>query len=137
MARMGSIQRGLVARLDDIPDFTAYGFVPDSVNVPCVIVRPGSPFVDYQVVMGGHTKATWHFKLVVLINRIDEESAQAEVDSYIDPDGPIVAAIHAEVDDELDDLADYCTVVRGDQYGDFRVGGASYFGAQLTVEVMA
>ena len=137
MARMGDIQRGLVARLSRIPDVEAYPFVPDAINAPCVIVRPNRRFADYQVVMGGNTKATWRFLLLILVNRIDEESAQEELDHYIDPDGPVVAAIHAELDDALDDLTDFSLVVSGEGYGDVRVGGTDYFGAELSIEVMA
>lgn len=138
MANIGAIRRALVARIGPIPDTTAYAFVPDGVNVPCFFVGPDRPFIDYtQVFQMGRSEL--HFVLTYLTNRIDEESAQDQIDEFIDPAGQVISnLLDTTVDDTLSQLISYVelSTVTAARYGSQRVGGTSYFGVQVQFTVM-
>jgi hypothetical protein len=145
---MTDIRRALAERLNaaGIPDFKCYPFAPDAVVVPCGFIQPSYPFISYgerfgqgdYVRMYDQAEACWHFWLVLLVNRIHESAAQDAVDDYIDPTGPLLAALQDEVDDALTELVgSNTTLMRGERYGAIKVGDTYYFGAVLSIEIRA
>lgn len=134
MAYLSDIRAAVRTALEGIEGMTVYEWMPDSVNIPCAFIQPGSPLVNYRTRFGSG-KAEWTFFLTVLVSRTQEEAAQFELDQYLSPDGPIVTALHGG--GSLGGVVDYATVVRADRYGSFRVGDTNYFGVQLMVEVTA
>lgn len=132
---MGAIRRALIDRLGQIPDVTPYRFVPDAINAPAVWVQPAQPFVDYQKAFQG-IGTEWQFLITVLVNRLDEESAQDELDGYLDPDGVLVETLQRrDSDDSLANLVDYVEVISAQRYGAYRVGGTTYLGAEILIVV--
>lgn len=133
-AGMSAIRKALVARMNNLanlPDFTAYPQVPDSVVAPAGFIEPDRPFVDYQKVFQSG-QIEWKFELTLLVNRYDEESSQELLDSYLDPLGPFVTALqNMDAEDELAELVSYVTVTGGTRYGAYTIGGTTYLGAQL------
>lgn len=138
MGRLHNIREALAARLDPIVDFTVYPLIPDSANVPCAWVEPDRPFVDYQDVFRGNT-GTWRFRITIVTNRIDMESAQTALDEYLDPDGPFVAGLQADdIDDDLAKLTNNNVTVRSSStYGNHEIGGTTYLGVQLFISLWA
>lgn len=133
MATFGAIRAAIRDALETIPELNAYSWIPDSIVVPAAIVAPASPFIEYQTRFGSG-KARWRLYVTFLTVRVDEESAQSEVDALISPGGPVITALHAS---DLGAGIDFASVVRAERYGSFRVGDTSYLGVQLLVEVTA
>jgi len=141
MGRMADLRWGIADRIRGYADIQVYAFIPDAMSVPCVFIEPGRPFLDYQAAFNG-AGARWRFLVTVLTNRMDEESAQEALDFYLDPEGPIVAALHRDDPgpphlDVLDRIAQVVQVVSASRYGSYKVGGTHYYGVQITVEVLA
>lgn len=136
MASMGVVRRALATRIGVVAkDFHVYPFVPDAVIVPCLYIDPDRPFIDYQQAFRDG-QACWKFALTILVNRIDDESAQEALDDLVDPFGPIVTRLQdANVEDDLSEVAAYVEVLTGTRYGSYRVGATSYFGTQIMIEV--
>jgi hypothetical protein len=129
-AGMGQIRRAVMDRLGQIPDVTPYAFVPDAVETPAVFIEPAASFVDYTQ---GYGRPNWKFVITVLVNRIDEDTAQDALDDYIDPDGPIVAILaRTDIDDSLNAVASIEPLSAG-RYGSYRVGNTTYLGAQISI----
>ena len=100
-------------------------------------MEPARPFVDYQQAFGG-AGTEWKFIVTILVNRVDEESAQDAIDEYLDPDGQFVEVLQARgLGDSLSEIAQYVEVMSATRYGAYRVGGVMYFGAQLMLTVRA
>lgn len=135
MASMGAVRRALAKRIQPLEDVTVYPFVPDAVNAPAIYIDPDRPFIDYQQAFRDG-QACWKFALTLLVNRIDDESAQNALDDMVDPFGPIVTRLQdTGIDDDFSALACWAEVLTATRYGSYRVGGTSYFGCQLMIEV--
>lgn len=136
-AGMSAIRKALMARLGTIPDVTPYYFIPDAINAPAMFLEPDKPFADYQKAFQ-QGQIEWRYLLTILVNRLDEESAQLALDGYLDPSGPVISTLLApNVGDTLSSISGYVDVLGGERYGAFQVGATTYLGAQLLVVVSA
>lgn len=137
IAGIAEIRDALVERLGSIPEFDARSFWPDSINVPGAWVEPDRPFVDYEQVFDSD-HAEWKLVLTIVTSRIDEDSAQKELDGWLSPRGPFISKLREKnVGDTLDQLVSYVQVLTGSRYGAYRVGDADYLGAQVFICVWA
>jgi hypothetical protein len=143
VADIGAIRRALKDRIGTLPDTTGYAFIPDAFNPPLFFVSPDRPFIDYQQVFGrggaGLNRSEMRFIINYATNRIDEESAQNQIDEFLDPAGQVVSnLLDTQVQDSLSELISYIELntVTATRYGSQRVGGTSYFGVQLQITVM-
>lgn len=138
MNRLTALRAAIVERLGNIDDFTIYPRITDSANVPCAWVVPDKPLVDYQQVFRGAV-GQWNFLIEIITNRIDIESAQDFLDEYIDPDGPFVTRLQDDtVQDALSELtSNSVQVLAASRYGSYRVGGTTYLGIQLSLQLWA
>lgn len=136
MASMGDVRRALAERIGQVADdFTVYAFIPDAVIAPCLYIDPDRPFLDYQQAFRSG-QAYWRFAITILVNRIDDESAQNALDDLVDPFGVIVSRLQADdIDDSMAEIACYAEVLSATRYGSYRVGGTTYFGTQIMIEV--
>lgn len=118
-----------------IQDVTTYAFVPDAIIAPAMFVQPAQPFVDYQKSFRG-LGTEWKFFITILVNRIDEESAQDDLDNYLSPDGVLVDILQrTDIDDDLAELIDYVEVMSAQRYGAYRIGNTTYLGAEMVIVV--
>lgn len=133
MFRLAEIREEVAAVVGAaLPDSVVYGWTPDSVVTPAVIVDAASPFADYQRAMGDGLATQFRFEVVVLTGGIAEQAAQERLDEWASPDGPLVAALYAA------DLPDAeITSVSGQQYGRLQIAGVPYLGFSLLVEIEA
>lgn len=138
MNRVTALRAAIVERLGNIDDFTIYPRITDQANVPCAWVVPDRPLVDYQQVFRGAV-GQWNFLIEIITNRIDIESAQDFLDEYIDPDGPFVTRLQDDtVQDALTELtSNSVQVLAASRYGSYRVGGTTYLGIQLSLQLWA
>lgn len=63
-----------------IPGLVGYDKIRDLVDVPAFVVAPGD--ADFNVAFGRGFD-TWNFDVIVLVNRVDAESAQDLLDGYV------------------------------------------------------
>lgn len=132
MAGLSVVREELVSVIKAGTDLQVYNLEPDSVSVPCVIVRPSTPFVTYQQRMGRSAIALWHLDVLVLAGRVAESSGQRTLDELVSPDGPLVSSIlRSRI------AGTSPQVIEGTVYGEVTVGRGSYLGAQLQVDILA
>jgi hypothetical protein len=66
-----------------IPDLHVYENVPDSLNLPAVVVVPApGETADFEVAMGRGVD-TWNFELTVLVSRNEPGLRQPELDRLV------------------------------------------------------
>jgi hypothetical protein len=130
---VGQIRRALAdaAATVDPPDgtasLTAYGFSPGAPAVPAVF--PTETTGNY--VEGTNGTASLVVTLRVLTSRAEEEWGQQTLDAYLASEGvsSLPAAIAAEMPE--------ASVVSFDGYRPYEHANGSFWGAELTVVVLA
>lgn len=138
-AGLKAIRHALADRLNTLPGVTATPYLSDAINAPHIWVEPDRPFVDYEKVWETRQVA-YKFLLTILVNRFDEASSQDELDDYLDVDGELVTLLHNPdglIEDDLSAITSYVTIQKATRYGAYSVGGTTYLGAQLMVDVYA
>lgn len=134
MATLSAIREALKTTIEAaIPELQVYPNVPESVNLPCVIVLPTSG--DFQVAMGRGTDA-YEFDLIVLVSRRDDDLAQYDLDDYVTGAGA-KSVREAIFNANSLGLTGVAAIVRGVQrYGaSFEVGDVPHVGAVLPCTV--
>lgn len=133
MADFGAVRQTLCDALEAATGMQTYTSEPENVSVPCAVVRPGSPFAAYEMRMGGSITTTWRVEVVVLASRIADTSGHTLLNTLVSPgpDGVVSVMNKTRFDGQP------FRVIEGTQYGTVTVGGATYLGAQLVVELLA
>lgn len=134
MASLAEIRTALVATITaSIPALFGYDRVPESLNVPAVMILPKS--TDFQKAFGrgmdGYT-----FEAIVLVGRADDQLAQSKLDPYVTGAGD--SSIREAVWNARDlGIGVEASVTGMSGYGDtFTFGTVDYFGARLAVDVI-
>lgn len=133
MADFGDVRQALCDALETAFGMQTYPSEPENVSVPCAVVRPGQPFAAYEQRMGGSIITTWRVEVVVLASRIADSSGHALLNTLVSPgpEGVVTVMNKTRFDGQP------FRVIEGQQYGTVIVGGATYLGAQLVVELLA
>lgn len=133
MASFSAIRAGLATRLNTIDGWQAYAKAPGDVVLPCVVVLPANPFIEFDQTMARGSD-TLMFNLVALVGNPDDDVAQDNLDIYLDGAG--VTSIKEAVDSDLGGIVSYARVVRGQEYGEIDYAGGRYLGATFLAEVV-
>ena len=148
MTRVGDIRRGLKDRLDTalqaagMDDVQGFAFTTDQIgSPPAYVIQVDRQGGDLEIADSDES-ALYSLLITVVTNRIEEETAQDDLDTYFDPAGPFIAplrAIHGTLGDYLDNLDgfSYVRVMRRQNPGQYQWGDATYYGEQLAIKVMA
>lgn len=134
---VSAIRNGLKARLDTIPDVTAYARPPKSINLPAVVVRPTSGgAISYDATMadGSHNL---NFLVTVLVTDQIEDLGQEQLDDYLATTGSKSVRAAVETDDTLGGVVHFSRVAGVADYGEIEYAGIPYIGADFLVEVTA
>lgn len=78
-----AVRAALKVALEGLDRFQIYDYVPDSPNVPCVIVVPDEPFINYHAAMSVASPAQLNFRLTVLVPHADSWAHQAQLDEAL------------------------------------------------------
>ena len=113
--------------------FNAQARVSGSVVPPAWLVTPGDPVITYHDTTDGGT--TMRFSVLVLVRFADPESAQDELDGYLDADAATSAKAAIEADPTLDGLVAWVHVAAAGGYDTYGFNNVDYLGARLDVEV--
>lgn len=107
-----------------------YARTPSAVSSPAMIIVPNTPFARYWTGNGRSTVYT--VRVIFILSKIAEETAQQRLDEWASHDGPIIEALY---DADLNDAE--VLSVTGSEYGRVVVGNAEYIGFSLVVEIEA
>jgi hypothetical protein len=137
MASLLTVRRALIERLNSQFDLNYYWFVPDQLVTPAVVVQPDRPVADLeQTFSSGYAK--WNFVITLVVDRTEEEAAQEQLSTWIDPAGPFIGALRdCDADDSLSRLTSDVHVTAIDRLEEMVFGGIPYYYASLRVSVKA
>lgn len=110
------------------------GNLADQINPPVALIGADEPFIDYDLVMARGADIL-HFKVLVLVGRVSERTAQDQLDYFLSTDH-LKSALESSWP-STNPAVDYAEVktVRG--YGGYTIGDVEYLGMELQVEVAA
>lgn len=135
---ISGIRVALAAACTNVVDTTgakvqALGYQPDSLDPPCVYA--GESTGSYDDTLDGLGSATVTMRLIV--SRGDDLSGQALLDALLASAGPSSVKAAIEADPTLGGECSDLHVSGWSGYQLYDVAGTEYFGAELTVEVLA
>ena len=136
MAALTSIRDGLKTRLETISGLTASEYVPDYTVPPIALVAPlNSLNYDSTMARGADT---YEIPVILYISRIDAQTSQDEVDSYLASSGSNSVKAAIEGDTTLGGAAMSVRVISATDYGEYEVTqGTSFLGVTFNIEVIA
>lgn len=136
MAALTSIRDGLKTRLETISGLTASEYVPDYIVPPIALVAPlNSLNYDSTMARGADT---YEIPVILYISRIDAQTSQDEVDSYLASSGSNSVKAAIEGDTTLGGAAMSVRVISASDYGEYEVTqGTSFLGVTFNIEVIA
>lgn len=132
---IANIRAGLKTRLATISGLRCYETVPDQFSPPAAIV--GMPTaIQFDFVFGrAADRLTYPVRL--LVAKATDRSAQERLEQYLDGSGSLSVKTAIEADPSLGGAANVTRVLSAQGLGVYDMGGVSYLGCDLTVEVIA
>jgi hypothetical protein len=117
MASISTIRTNLAARLATITGLRTAATMPDSPNPPIAVVTPVSVTFDTAFKRGMNT---YSFNVMVIVGRVDERTAQNNLDAYVSSTGTSSIKLDTRV-------------VEMRTYGAVSIGEVTYIAAEFTV----
>jgi hypothetical protein len=134
MADIQAIRTALANNLSTITGLRTSVDIPDNPNPPIAIVQLVR--VEYhQDFRNGMSEYT--FAVQVLVGRVDERSAQRNLDAYCSSDSPSSVRGAIESNRSLGGYAYDCVVTEMSSYGSVIVNDTTYLAAEFAVRVLA
>ncbi len=134
MASITELRDGLVANLSTISGLRTSPIIPDNPNPPIAIVQLNR--VQYhQDFKRGMTE--YNFTIQVVVGKVDERSAQTNLDSYCSSTGNSSISLAVESDRTLGGKAFDCIVTELTNYGSVLISDINYAAAEFNVRVLA
>ena len=130
MASVSSIRNGLATRLGTITGLRTSAFMPDNPNPPIAVVMPSSVSYDDTFKRG---MQTYVFNVLVIVGRVDERTAQSNLDAYVSSTGSSSIKLAIEGDKTLGGVVFDTRVSEMRNYGQLPVGEVTYLTAEFTV----
>lgn len=130
MASISSIRTGLATRLGTISGLRTSAFMPDNPNPPIAVVMPSSVSYDDTFKRG---MQTYVFNVLVIVGRVDERTAQSNLDAYVSSTGTSSIKLAIEGDKTLGGVVFDTRVSEMRNYGQLPVGEVTYLTAEFTV----
>jgi len=134
MASVSSIRTGLATRLGTITGLRTSAFMPDNPNPPIAVVMPSSVSYDDVFKRG---MQTYVFNVLVIVGRVDERTAQSNLDAYVSSTGTSSIKRAIEGDKTLGGAAFDCRVTTMSNYGSILIGETTYLSVEFIVVVYA
>ena len=109
MTALNDIATGIASQIaTTIPNITPFGFRPDSIEPPCILVVPTS--VNPHFTMGS---SEVQLLAIMLVARADSESAQQTLNDYMDPSSATSVFASIAGDITIGNLVGNATVMSG------------------------
>ncbi len=134
MANINELRDGIAANLATIPGLRVASTIPDNPSPPLAMVQLNR--VQYhQEFQRGMTEYT--FTVQVIVGRVDERSAQRNLDAYCSSTGDLSVSLRIESDRTLGGKAFDCIVTEMTNYGSVLISDVTYLAAEFNVRVLA
>ena len=134
MASIETLRDGIATNLATIAGLRTSSTIPDNPNPPVAIVQLNR--VQYhQDFQRGMTE--YNFAVQVIVGRVDERSAQDNLDAYCSSTGSSSIILAVESDRRLQNNAFDCIVTEMTNYGSVLISDVTYLAAEFNVRVLA
>lgn len=130
MASISTLRTRIATNLATISGLRTTSTMPDSPNPPVAIVIPRSVSYDEAFRKG---MQIYGFNVMVIVGRVDERSAQNNLDSYCSSTGSSSIKLAIESDKTLGGNAFDVRVTEMTNYGQITVGEVVYLSAEFQV----
>lgn len=134
MASIQELRQGIVANLATISGLRTSLDVPDQINPPIAVVQFSR--VNYHLDMN-NGMSEYLFSVQVIVGRVDERTAQRNLDSYCSSTGSSSVLLAVESDRTLSGKAFDCIVTEVSSYGQLVSNDLTYLGAEFQIRVLA
>lgn len=134
MASIAELRNEIAQNLATIAGLRTSEFIPDNPNPPIAIVQFDR--AQYHLDMGnGMTE--YSFIVQLIVGRVDERTAQRNLDAYCSSTGSSSVLLAVESNRTLDGKAFDCVVTEMSSYGPVLVNDTTYLGAEFQIRVLA
>ena len=134
MASITELRDGIAANLATIPGLRVASTIPDNPSPPIAIVQLNR--VQYhQDFKRGMTE--YNFAVQVVVGRVDERTAQRNLDAYCSSTGESSIYLAVESDKSLGGKAFSRIVTEMTNYGSVLISDVTYLAAEFNVRVLA
>ena len=130
MASISTLRTGIATNLATITGLRTTSTMPDNPNPPIAIVIPRSVSYDEAFRKG---MQIYQFNVMVIVGRVDERSAQNNLDSFCSSTGSSSIKLAIESDKTLGGNAFDVRVTEMTNYGQITVGEVVYLSAEFQV----
>lgn len=135
MATFSAIRSGLKTRLETVSGLTVYDYVPDFIDPPTALIAPFNTLNFDSTMQRGSD--TYEIPVIVYVSKVDAETGQDSIDSYLAASGSNSIKAAIEGDTTLGGAAMSVRVVSAAEYGEYEVTqGTSFLGVTFNVEVI-
>lgn len=134
MASISELRDGIAANLATISGLRVSATIPDNPNPPIAIVQLTR--VQYhQDFKRGMTE--YNFSVQIVVGKVDERSAQTNLDAYCSSTGNSSIILAVESDRSLGGKAFDAIVTEISNYGSVTISDINYLAAEFNVRVLA
>jgi hypothetical protein len=130
MASLSDLRDGIATNLRTISGLRAIATVPDNPNPPLAIIYPQSMDYDESFNRG---LTTYNFRLVVIVGRVDERTAQNKLDAFVSSSGSSSIKLAVESDKTLGGRAFDTRVSAMTNYGSIDISEVTYLSAEFNL----
>lgn len=130
MASISTLRTKLATNLATITGLRTTSTMPDNPNPPIAIVIPRSVSYDEAFRKG---LQIYQFNVMVIVGRVDERSAQNNLDAFCSSTGSSSIKLAIESDKTLGGNAFDVRVTEMTNYGEITVGEVVYLSAEFQV----
>jgi hypothetical protein len=130
MASVTDLREGIAKNLRTITGLRAVATVPDNPTPPIAVIYPESIDFDETFQRG---LQTYTFRVVVIVGRADERSAQNRLDSFVASTGSTSVKLAIESDKTLSGKAFDTRVIAMTNYGSVDISEVVYLSAEFRV----
>ena len=134
MASVSELRTGIATNLATITGLRTSAFMPDNPNPPIAVVMPSSISYDDVFKRG---MQTYIFNVLVIVGRVDERTAQSNLDGFVSSTGASSVKRAIEVDKSLGGKAFDTRVTEMRNYGQLSIQDILYLTGEFTVLVYA
>lgn len=134
MASITELRTGIATNLATISGLRTSANLPDMPNPPIAVVS-FDRVTYHQDFRNG--MADYRFIVQVIVGRVDERSAQNNLDAYCSSTGSSSVVLAVESDRTLGGKAFDCHVSEMSNYGSINIGEITYLAAEFQVQVLA
>lgn len=134
MASITELRTGIATNLATISGLRTSANLPDMPNPPIAVVS-FDRVTYHQDFRNG--MADYRFIVQVIVGRVDERSAQNNLDAYCSSTGSSSVVLAVESDRTLGGKAFDCQVSEMSNYGSINIGEITYLAAEFQVQVLA